>query len=210
MTPVSWFRWIRRGVLAIVVVVVVLVLYVAAHIWWVARHDQRPRSDAIVVLGASQYDGTPSPVFAARLDHAITLFQEHVAPRVVTVGGKQPGDAYTEAAAGRNYLASHGVPASDIVVVPTGRDTLRSVRAVHTRFVASHWTTAVIVTDPWHCLRARTMARDTGLSADTSPERSGPAVASRGIEVRYIARETEAYIYYEIFRDDNEHSAGVI
>jgi uncharacterized SAM-binding protein YcdF (DUF218 family) len=210
MTPFAWWRWTRRIVLAIVFFVVNAVLYVAAHIWWVAREDQHPPSDAIVVLGASQYNGTPSPVFAARLDHALTLYHEHVAARIVTVGGKEPGDRFTEAQSGANYLAAHGVPRSALVVVATGRDTLRSLRAVKARFVIGRWHSAVLVTDPWHCLRARTMARDLGIAADTSPERSGPAVASRGTEFRYITRETEAYIYYRLFHDDNEHSAGVI
>ena len=94
--------------------------------------------------------------------------------------------------------------------MPTGRDTLRSLRAVDAEFKAKRWHSAVLVTDPWHSLRTRTMARDLGIRAYTSPERTGPAVASRSVEIRYIARETEAYIYYKIFHNDNEHSAGVI
>jgi uncharacterized SAM-binding protein YcdF (DUF218 family) len=210
MTPIAWFRWARRIVVAIVVLIVVVVLYVAVHVWWVAREDQHPPSDAIVVLGASQYNGTPSPVFAARLDHAAALYREHVAPHIVTVGGKEPRDVYTEAAAGKTYLAAHGVPKSAITSVPLGRDTLGSMRAVDVQFKARGWHSAVLVTDPWNCLRARTMARDLGIKADTSPERTGPAVASRTVEARYIARETEAYIYYKIFHNDDEHSAGVI
>jgi uncharacterized SAM-binding protein YcdF (DUF218 family) len=210
VTPFAWFRWARRLVLLIIAFVVIVVLYVAIHIWWVAREDQHPRSDAIVVLGASQYNGTPSPVFAARLAHAVTLYDEHVASHIVTVGGKERGDVFTEAAAGKTYLAAHGVPKPAIVAVQTGSDTLSSMRAVDAAFKARHWHSAVLVTDPWHCLRSRTMARDLGIKADTSPERTGPAVASRSIEARYIARETEAYIYYKIFHNDNEHSAGVI
>ena len=130
----TWFRWAWRLVLAIIGLVVIVVFYVAVHIWWVAREDQHPPSDAIVVLGASQYNGVPSPVFAARLDHAVTLYDEHVAPHIVTVGGKEPGDAFTEAAAGKTYLAAHGVPRAAIVALPTGRDTLRSLRAVDAEF----------------------------------------------------------------------------
>jgi vancomycin permeability regulator SanA len=210
VTPFAWFRWVRRILLAIVAVIVILVGYVWVHIWWVAREDSHPRSDAIVVLGASQYNGTPSPVFAARLNHAITLYNDHVAPYILTVGGKQPGDNYTEAASGRKYLHRHGVPRSALVAVQTGSDTLRSLQAVHTQFVIRDWHSAVIVTDPWHCLRSRTMARDLGINASTSPERTGPAVAGTGVEVRYIARETEAYIYYKLFHDDSEHSAGAL
>jgi uncharacterized SAM-binding protein YcdF (DUF218 family) len=210
VTPLAWFRWARRIVLALVLLVVVYVGYVWVHIWWVAREDQHPHSDAIVVLGASQYNGTPSPVFEARLDHALVLFHEGVATHIVTVGGKEPGDVYTEAGSGATYLHQHGVPRRDLVALQTGRDTLSSMRAVKAAFATRGWHTAVLVTDPWHCLRARTMARDLGIKADTSPERTGPAVKSKSVEIRYIARETEAYIYYEIFHDDNEHSAGVI
>lgn len=210
MTPFGVVRWFLRLLAGVLIAVVVAVLYVAGHIWWVARHDDHPRSDAIVVLGASQYNGRPSPVFAARLDHALTLYKEHVAPRIITVGGKAPGDTYTEGGSGETYLAAHGVPSSALISVPTGRDTLSSLRAVKTRFAVGNWRTAVLVTDPWHCLRARTMARHLGIEAYTSPERTGPAVSSRGTEFHYVFRETEAYIYYRIFHDDNEHSAGAI
>ncbi|HVS68099.1 MAG TPA: YdcF family protein [Mycobacteriales bacterium] len=210
MTPLAWFRWARRIVLALVLLVIAYVGYVWVHIWWVAREDQHPHSDAIVVLGASQYNGRPSPVFAARLDHALALYDEGVADYIVTVGGKEPGDVYTEAGSGVTYLHQHGVPKHALVALQTGRDTLSSMRAVKGTFTSHHWHSAVLVTDPWHCLRARTMARDLGIKADTSPERGGPAADGKGVEFRYIARETEAYIYYEIFHDDNEHSAGVI
>lgn len=210
MTPFFWIKWGLRLLGALLIVVVVYLAYVAGHIWWVARQDDHPRSDAIVVLGASQYNGTPSPVFAARLDHAKALYDAHVAPRIVTVGGKQPGDTYTEARAGQNYLVAHGVPGNAILPVEKGRDTLQSVRAVSNRFDARGWHTAVIVTDPWHCLRARTMARDAGIDAETSPERSGPLFSSRTTEIHYIWRETVAYVYYRIFGNDNVHSTGAV
>lgn len=211
MTPLTWLRWARRILLAVIVVVVVVVGDVWIHIWWVGAHeDQHPRSDAIVVLGASQYNGVPSPVFAARLDHAVYLFNHHVASEIVTVGGKQQGDNFTEAESGRTYLHRHGVPLRDVLALQTGSDTLTSLRAVHAAFVSHGWHSAVLVTDPWHCLRSRTMARDLGISADTSPEQTGPAVAGTGVEVKYIARETEAYIYYKIFHNDDEHSAGAL
>jgi vancomycin permeability regulator SanA len=209
VTPLAWFKWAWRITLIVVAIVVLYVGYVAVHIWFVAREDDHPHSDAIVVLGASQYNGVPSPVYAARLDHALTLYRMGVASHIVTVGGKEPGDNYTEAQSGATYLEHHGVPSSALVADQTGRDTLESVRAVAATFTAQHWHTAVLVTDPWHCLRARTMARYVGIDAVTSPERSGPANDSRSVEVRYIARETEAYIYFKLFHNDNEHSAGV-
>lgn len=210
MTPFSWVKRTLQIFVGLVVGVTVVVGYVAVHIWWVARHDDHPRSDAIVVLGASQYNGRPSAVFAARLNHAKALYDDHVAPRIITVGGKLEGDAFTEARAGQNYLVAHGVPSDAILPVESGNDTLQSVRAVDETFERRGWDSAVIVTDPWHCLRARTMARDAGIDAETSPEQSGPLFSTRGTEVRYIARETVAYIYYSIFGDDNVHSTGAV
>ncbi len=210
MTPLLVLRWLARILAALVVVAALAVGAVAARVWWVARQDDHPRSDALVVLGASQYDGRPSQVFRSRLEHARQLYAAGVAARIVTVGGKQPADRFTEAAAGADWLAGHGVPRAALVVVPDGRDTLGSLRAVHAAFRAHAWTSAVLVTDPWHSLRARAMARDLGLHADTSPSRSGPAVASRSTELRYIARETAAYLYYAAFHDDAEHYAGAV
>ena len=195
-------KTVRRILAAIVLVPVLVFLGTAARVWWVARSDSHPRSDAIVVLGASQFDGRPSQVFQHRLDHALHLWEDGVAPRIVTVGGGRPGDRFTEAAAGQRYLQQHG--ATSVVAVPVGSDTLESLKAVDAEFEERGWTSAVIVTDPWHSLRSRRMAQDLGIEASTSPTRSGPAVATRGTEVRYIARETAAYLYYRLFHRSSE------
>jgi vancomycin permeability regulator SanA len=193
------FRWFRRILYVLVVAAIVLVLVTAFRVWWVGRQDQRPRSDAIVVLGAAQYDGRPSAIFKARLAHALTLYDEHVASHLVTLGGKQPGDEHTEAGSGAAWLAQHGVSSSAIVPVRVGDDTYSSLAAAHDVFTKRGWHSAVLVSDPWHELRCRAMAGDLGIDAATSPEHSGPAVRGRGTEVRYIARETAGYLYYEVF-----------
>jgi uncharacterized SAM-binding protein YcdF (DUF218 family) len=195
-------KTVRRGLALLVLLPVLVFLGTAARVWWVARHDDHPRSDAILVLGASQFDGRPSKVFQARLDHAVTLFEQGVAPRVVTVGGGRPGDRFTEAEAGARYLREHGV--TSVVAVGTGSNTLTSLQAVDREFSKQGWHSAVIVTDPWHCLRSRRMAQDLGLEAHTSPVRSGPAVRTRGTEVRYITRESAAYLYYRVFHRSSE------
>lgn len=171
----------------------------AGYVWWTARQDDRRVSDAIVVLGASQFDGRPSSVFTARLAHARDLWRDGVAPRIVTVGGNREGDRFTEAGSGKRWLAAHGVPARRVVSVPEGSDTLSSVAAVSERLRRSGWSTAVVVTDPWHALRTRSMARDRGIDAVLSPTRQGPAVRTRSTELRYIARETLAYLYWKAF-----------
>ena len=128
-----------------------------------------------------------------------------VAPVVVTVGGKAAGDAFTEAEAGRDYLAQNGVPEDALLAVPEGVDTLESVRAVAAEFADRDWNSAVLVSDPWHAMRAERMAEDAGLDAASSPTRQGPAVQTRTTQLRYILRETAAYLLY---RATGESVAG--
>lgn len=192
-------RWLFRAVAAVVVVVVLVVGFTAVRVWQVARLDARGPVDAIVVLGASQFDGRPSPIFKARLDHAKALYDDGVGPVVVTVGGNQQGDRFTEASAGARYLRSAGVPAGDLAELGEGSDTIGSLEAVANLAEERSWDNVVLVTDPWHSYRARAMADDAGMPARTSPARSGPVVQGRGREVRYILRETAAYLYYRVF-----------
>jgi uncharacterized SAM-binding protein YcdF (DUF218 family) len=187
---------IGRLIGAAILAAVLLVAVTSLAIWWTARQDDRTRSDAIVVLGTAQYDGRPSPTFQARLDHAQELYGQGVAPVVVTVGGKQSGDRFTEAEAGREYLKTHGVPVRSLLAVPEGGDTLQSMRDVARVFSGRGWRSAVLVTDPWHAMRAERMADDSGMRAASSPTREGPAVQTRGIQFRYIGRETAAYLFY--------------
>ncbi|MFC7328978.1 YdcF family protein [Marinactinospora rubrisoli] len=199
-------RWGRRIASAIGLLVVAAILVPCltwAWVWYVARQDERPPSDAIVVLGASQYNGRPSPIFEARLRHAADLYGQGVAPAIVTVGGNQPGDAYTEGGAGRDWLIAAGVPAESVVAIGEGSDTLQSIEAVSQMYRQQDWTSAVIVTDPWHSLRSRTMAEDFGIEAATSPARSGPAVLERETQLWYITRETASVWYYWIFGDSS-------
>ena len=194
-----------RVVGAALLAVVLLVTSTALGIWWTARQDSTPPSDAIVVLGSAQYNGVPSSIFEARLEHAIALYEDGVAPMIVTVGGKATGDEFTEAEAGRDYLANAGIPADSLLAVPEGVDTLESMRAVSTAFDEHGWTSAVLVTDPWHAMRAERMAQDAGMEAESSPTRQGPAVQTRATQFRYILRETAAYLLY---RATGESVAG--
>ena len=190
---------------AAVLAFVLLVASTGLAIWWTARQDARPASDAIVVLGTAQYNGVPSSIFQALLEHAIALYEDGVAPVIVTVGGKADGDQFSEAEAGQAYLSGQGVPDDALLAVPEGVDTLESMRAVSTAFGEHGWTSAVIVTDPWHAMRAERMAEDAGLEAESSPTRQGPAVQTRATQFRYILRETAAYLLY---RATGESVAG--
>lgn len=188
--------WVGRVVIGTVVVAALIVGGTAFRVWQVARVDDRRPVDAVVVLGAAQYDGEPSSIFSWRLRHAQALYEDGLTPLIVTTGGMAEGDAYTEAEAGRGYLVERGVPADAILAVGEGSDTLGSLRAVAA--LDAGWGDVLLVSDPWHSLRARTMARDAGLDAWTSPTRSGPVVQTRETQFRYILRETAALLFYRL------------
>jgi uncharacterized SAM-binding protein YcdF (DUF218 family) len=190
--------WFVRLVVGALVVAALIVGGTAFRVWQVARVDDRQPVDAVVVLGAAQYDGEPSSIFAARLRHAEALYEQGLAPRIVTTGGSRAGDAFTEAEAGRRYLLERGVPADAVIAIGAGTDTLGSLQAVAAEAERDGWSTALVVSDPWHSLRARTMARDSGLDAWTSPTRRGPVVQTRETQARYIVRETAALLYYQL------------
>lgn len=187
--------------LAIAILLCVLVPgFISFRVWQVARIDDRTSADAIVVLGAAQYNGVPTPVFQARLEHAADLFDEGVAPQVITVGGNQPGDIYTEAGSGRAYLTELGVPPTAILAVETGSNTVGSLDAVAQTVKDQGGSSVVLVSDPTHSYRSRMMARDVGLEAWTSPTRHGPAVWTRENQITSIIRETGAVLWYQYHR----------
>ena len=185
-----------RVLAAVVLAVALLIASTALAIWYTARQDERSPADAIIVLGSAQYNGVPSSIFEARLEHALKLYQDGIAPVVVTVGGKKAGDQFTEAEAGAQYLADSGIPSDALLALPTGVDTLESMRAAADAFEERGWSSAVLVTDPWHAMRTQRMAEDAGIDAESSPTRQGPAVYSRTTQFRYILRETAAYLLY--------------
>lgn len=188
-------RVLGRYVAGALIVAVLIVGGVVLRVVQVGHHDDRARAQAIVVLGAAQYNGRPSDVYAARLDHAAELYRAGVAPAVLTIGGGQEGDRLTEGEAGRQYLAAAGLPASALTAVGTGNDTLLSMRAADQVLAQRGWTSVVIVTDPWHSERSQLIARDLGLSVQVSPVASGPSTES-GVAGRYVTRETLGTLFY--------------
>ncbi len=185
---------------AAVLICVVVPGFIAFRVWHVARVDDRTPADAIVVLGAAQYNGVPTPVFQARLEHAAALYEQGIAPQIITVGGNQPGDLYTEAGAGRAYLTQLGVPPEAILAVETGSNTVGSLEAVAQTVRDQGGESVVLVSDPTHSYRSRMMARDVGLEAWTSPTRHGPAVWTRENQISNIIRETGAVLWYQYHR----------
>ena len=146
-----------------------LVLFAAGVVYTVAlaavlitsQHDQRRPVDAIVVLGAAQYNGRPSPVLRARLDHAIVLYREGYAPMILVTGGVGRGDTTSEALAGQRYLVAHEVPQEAVVVQPVGRSTRTSMTAVGEWLGERGLRRVLLVSDPFHMFRLRLEARRT-------------------------------------------------
>jgi uncharacterized SAM-binding protein YcdF (DUF218 family) len=144
------------------------------QVWRSARTDEARPVDAIVVLGAAQYDGRPSPVLAARLDHALELWQEGYADRIVVTGGRRPGDRFTEATASADYLIARGVPDSAILREVQGTSTWQSLAATARILRNRGLQSVLVVSDPYHSLRARETARELGLDAHASPTLTSP------------------------------------
>jgi len=169
--------------------------YGASQVWRAANNPVVRQADVIVVLGAAQLDGKPGAALEARLVEAKRIYDLGYAPLIITVGAGAPGDRTTEAASGKYWLRMNGIPAEDIIAVEEGRDTLVSTKAfvavMKKRFVSD----VIIVTDPYHCKRAMTMADDQGIISTCSPVQSGPnTLANSGY--RYLIRETGAYLAY--------------
>lgn len=157
------------------------VLYFSFNLWqvWsVGRSDEARVVDALVVLGAAQYDGRPSPQLEARLDHAIVLWQEGRARLIIVTGGKQQADRFTEAEAAAHYLVANGVPAEAIERENFGRTTRESLLGVSRILSAREMHSLLIITDPYHALRARLIAQDLDIQAFVSPTRSSPVQGS--------------------------------
>lgn len=183
-------RWLRRAFQLVVLMIPVSIMLVGGAVYWEARSGEAQPADAIVVLGAAQYNGRPSEVFRARLDHALALYQEGYAPVIVLTGGNQPGDTYTEAETGEQYLLARGVPASAILFENEGRDTWQSMQGVADVLEGSDVESLLIVSDGFHLLRSELMARELGFTASGSASTDGPIRSWSGVEFSYVIRET--------------------
>jgi uncharacterized SAM-binding protein YcdF (DUF218 family) len=170
-------RLLRIAIKLVLLCFVLLFVYLSVifvQVWLASRRDDARPSDAIIVLGAAQYNGVPSPDLAARLDHGYQLYEHHIAPVIVVTGGKQPGDKFTEATAGAAYLHKLGVPDTAILRETTGRSSWESLQAA-ARFLKQRGLThVVLVSDPYHSARIEDIAHEVGLHAVTSPTRTSP------------------------------------
>ncbi len=179
----------RRWSLALAAAVAGLYLLSFLTVVVVSRLDQRYAADAIVVLGAAQYNGRPSPVLQARLDHGAELYREGWADMVVVTGGIVAGDRMSEATAGRRYLIGVGIPPDSIVVQAVGHSTAGSMDAVAGWLRGQGLNRVILVSDPFHLARLRLEAGRLGLEAWTSPTATSPISSRFGTELQYLLVE---------------------
>ena len=175
MTERSALRPVLQLLVAALLASVALLGYAAYRISAQGERDERRQVDAIVVLGAAQFNGRPGGVFEARLDHAVQLWKGGLAPFLVVTGGKLPGDVTTEAATARQWAIDHGVPPEAILGEDRGRTTLESIEAVGAIFRERGFRSGLFVSDETHMLRVIRMASDQGIAAFGSPTRSSPS-----------------------------------
>ncbi len=186
-------RWLRLAVRVAVVAAVMGTVYLAVtffQVWRAANTDGAGTSDAIIVLGAAQYDGQPSPILAARLDHAMELRARGVADVIVVTGGNQPGDRTTEASASADYLLAHGVPERDIRREVSGTNSWQSLAAAARFLIEEGRTDVVLVSSPYHALRTEEIADEVGLRGEASPANRSPE--GFAAQLGHLGRETVA------------------
>ncbi len=179
-----------RSLVGLALLVPAIIYTVAlAAVLVTSQHDQRRPADAIIVLGAAQYNGRPSPVLRARLDHAVELYREGYAPLIVVTGGVGRGDTLSEAIVGRRYLVAREVPEESVIARPVGRSTRTSMTAVGEWMHGRGLRRILLVSDPFHMFRLRLEARRIALEASTSPTESSPISDNPVLELRYLFAE---------------------
>lgn len=191
----------RRLVLVVIVAVLAYPAWLAFRVWDQSHDDEVRGADAIVVLGAAQYNGKPSPVLKARLDQATYLWEQDLSDFFIVTGGKQEGDRFTEAQASHMYLEEQGVPPENIFEEETGTTTLESLEQVKEIAAERGIDTVLLVSDPLHSERIKRMAHDLGFEeAYASPASYLNLNRSRETKVKELVREVGSLIIYEVLK----------
>jgi vancomycin permeability regulator SanA len=194
-------RTLRRAVLVVLIGLLAYPLWLGFRIWDQSHSDEVYLADAIVVLGAAQYNGRPSPVYKARLDHALYLYGEGLADKVIVTGGKRKGDRFTEAEAGRMYLEAAAVPSAAILSESEGRTTFESLHGARRVATENGIEDALFVSDPLHSERIKRMAIDLGFEkAYTSPASYVELNRSRSTKVKELIHEVLSLLAYQLLQ----------
>jgi len=196
--PAELWRWVIVAAITLPLLFGVAVAGVAVAVYRQARQSQLVPADAIVVMGAAQYNGNPSPVLKARLDTALDAYERGLAPIVIVTGGNQAGDAFTEAGTGRDYLVDLGIPADAILVEDRSTNSEQNLRNTVVIARDEGIESVVIVSDGFHLFRSKMIARDLGLDATGIAAADSPIGQGSGSERGYILRETAAILAYKL------------
>jgi len=189
------FRWIRRTITIILILALLGPASGISQDWRAAHNPVVRQADVIVVLGTAQLNGRPGEALEARLIEAKRIYDLGYAPSIITVGAGAPGDRTTEAASGKYWLRTHGIPSRKITAIEQGRDTLVSTKEYAAVMKKRYVSDVIIVTDPFHCARAITMANDQGVLGTCSPVQTGPNTLENS-GYKYLIREAGAYLAY--------------
>ena len=193
-------KWAWRGFFLVLVLLAAGAgawsYWVYKQIEWYAHQDQAAPADAIGVLGAAEYDGKPSPVYRARLDHALELYHRGIAPLIITLGGPG-GDRYTEGFVGEEYLISKDIPEEDIIAETESRNTEESARRLTVIARVNGLRRLVVVSDDTHMFRIHEICAAEGLNVLTSPRRR-PAVEGKKLQAERIAHEILSYTLWRL------------
>lgn len=194
----GWRRWILIAGVIVVLLLVLIPFLVLAAVYRQARSNEAQAVDAIVVLGAAQFNGVPSQVFRARLDTAYDLYQEGYAPMIVVTGGRILGDQFTEAEAGKTYLVDRGVPADAILMENVSHNTAASFEGVQRILKPRGVESLLVVSDGFHLYRSKMLAEDAGFNAYGYAAENSPIRKDSATELRYMIRETLGVLAWKL------------
>jgi uncharacterized SAM-binding protein YcdF (DUF218 family) len=191
--PRRRIRWFLYGLAIVAALVAVSLAALSNAILHDSTKEENHPADAIIVFGAAQYDGRPSPVYRARLDHAFNLFRRGIASVVIPTGGSAADPSYSEGGVGRDYLIRRGIPESNLIAETTGSDTAQSAERVAVIMRANHMTSCAAVSDAYHVFRIRKLLEHQGLRVYVAPR---PASIPRCYSQRFLAVMREASSYF--------------
>jgi vancomycin permeability regulator SanA len=186
------FKFVKFLIYLIIFSALLFFFYHSYGVYSSSKVQSVDKTDAIIVLGAAQFNGEPSPVFKSRLDHALELFNNNVSKTIITVGGKQKGDKFTEAEAGKNYLAQF-IPKENIYSIKDGKDTLESFQLIREKYPDLNKVT--LVSDPAHLWRSKLMAEDLNFEVFLSSTTQGPGSK---LTIKYLIREFISITKYQL------------
>lgn len=198
------FKLIGKVVTLFTLIIFGIPAFFFGQVWWEAHYPTKRSAEFAVVMGAAQYDGRPSDALEARLQEALRIFNADLVEKIVTVGAGAPGDRFTEARAGRNWLIENGVPRSKTIEIASGTNTINSTKAYVEYFKKNNIKEIIVVTDPYHCKRSIYIAKDLGIKATCSPVKNGP-YSLKNSSLHYLWREGGAYLAYRTLEQIGIH-----